>query len=97
MIDHRHLAIVQGRPVPPVNGQIQEFPHEQCEQGRMPGEALGRVAQGDPFLDRLKSRTTLGRRGRSKELAGALLFPASDASSIVTGQALTVDGGWTIT
>ncbi len=55
------------------------------------------VAQDDPFLDRLKSRTALGRLGKPTELAGALLFLASDASSFVTGQALTVDGGWTVT
>ena len=55
------------------------------------------VAEGDPFLDRLKSRTVLNRLGKPRELAGAVLFLASDASSFVTGQALTVDGGWTIT
>ena len=54
------------------------------------------VRENDPFLDRLKARTCLGRVGCPEELAGPLLFWASDASSFVTGHALVVDGGWTI-
>ena len=53
------------------------------------------VDPDDPFLGRLAARTCLRRTGRAEELAGALLFLASDASTFVTGHALAVDGGWT--
>lgn len=53
------------------------------------------VQQDSPFLERLKGFTCLRRVGKPHELAGALLFLASDASSFMTGQAVVVDGGWT--
>jgi NAD(P)-dependent dehydrogenase (short-subunit alcohol dehydrogenase family) len=54
------------------------------------------VQDKDPqFAARLAARTMLGRLGRSGEIAGPLLFLASQASSFMTGQTLTVDGGWT--
>ena len=37
----------------------------------------------------------MGRWGELKELTGAVVFLASDASSFVTGTSLFVDGGWT--
>ncbi len=53
------------------------------------------VQQNSAFLERLKGFTCMGRIGRPQELAGALLFLASEASSFMTGQAIVIDGGWT--
>jgi NAD(P)-dependent dehydrogenase (short-subunit alcohol dehydrogenase family) len=47
------------------------------------------------FMDNLSRTTMLGRIGRRDELAGPTAFLLSDASSYVTGQCLSVDGGWT--
>jgi NAD(P)-dependent dehydrogenase (short-subunit alcohol dehydrogenase family) len=48
------------------------------------------------FIDRLSKKVPLGRVGQSPEIAGAVAFLLSDASTFVTGQNLAVDGGWTI-
>ncbi len=46
---------------------------------------------GKPFLD----HTPMGRFGETRDIVGAAVFLASDASAYVTGQSLVVDGGWT--
>jgi NAD(P)-dependent dehydrogenase (short-subunit alcohol dehydrogenase family) len=40
------------------------------------------------------SRIKLGRIGQVEDLMGAVVFLASDASSLMTGSAMVVDGGW---
>lgn len=41
------------------------------------------------------SKIALGRIGKVEEMMGAVVFLASDASSLMTGSALMLDGGWT--
>ena len=80
----RHLAAELGGENIRVNALVPgPFPTAEAQQ-RDPG-----------FAARLTARTMLGRLGKAQEIAGPLLFLASPASSFMTGQALTVDGGWT--
>ena len=44
----------------------------------------------------VSSRIPLGRIGTPEDVAHAALYLASDEAAYVTGQALVVDGGWTI-
>ena len=49
------------------------------------------------FVTGLNYRSCLNRVGRAEEIAGAILFLASEASSYMTGHALVLDGGFTVT
>ena len=50
----------------------------------------------DPeFRETVLGKIKLGRLGRPEDLLGAIVFLASDASSLMTGSALLIDGGWT--
>ena len=51
--------------------------------------------RADPVRSKeILARIPLGRWGLPKDLAGPVVFLASDASAYVTGHALAVDGGW---
>lgn len=47
------------------------------------------------FKSFVESKIALGRIGQVEDIMGAAVFLASDASSLVTGSSLMVDGGWT--
>ncbi|WP_037367431.1 SDR family NAD(P)-dependent oxidoreductase [Amycolatopsis orientalis] len=47
------------------------------------------------WYDAYAQKGALGRWARADELAGAVVYLASDASTFVTGSVLAVDGGWT--
>ena len=58
--------------------------------------ALTTRLQNDPEMVRIiEERTPMGRFAEPEEMAGAILYLCSPASSMVTGQILAIDGGWT--
>lgn len=47
------------------------------------------------FLEGVLAKIKLGRIGQVDDITGAAVFLASDASSLMTGSAMMLDGGWT--
>ncbi len=51
----------------------------------------------DPeFRQSVLDRIPLGRIGKPMEVAGAVVFLASNAASLITGEIIMIDGGWTL-
>lgn len=64
--------------------------------GIAPGPFPNPKAQEDTaFIERLSNKTALGRIGQAEEIAGAAVFLSSDEASYITGEILSVNGGWT--
>ena len=49
----------------------------------------------EKFKNEILSKIVLGRVGIPKDVASAVLFLSSPASSLITGTTLMIDGGWT--
>ncbi|MCH9844057.1 MAG: SDR family oxidoreductase [Alphaproteobacteria bacterium] len=47
------------------------------------------------WMQRITEKIKLGRVGELQDIMGAVIYLASDASALVTGTSLLVDGGWT--
>ena len=51
--------------------------------------------EDDAFRAAVIAKIKLGRLGQPEDVMGAVVFLASDASALMTGSALMLDGGWT--
>jgi NAD(P)-dependent dehydrogenase (short-subunit alcohol dehydrogenase family) len=51
--------------------------------------------ENEAFRKDTLARIKLGRLGQVEDLVGAVVFLASDASALMTGSSLVIDGGWT--
>jgi len=55
----------------------------------------GAMLADKAFEESVVSKIALGRVGEAEDLMGAVVFLASDASRLMTGSSLMIDGGWT--
>lgn len=62
--------------------------------GRVDAQAQG--ADRDAVVAGFVARQPMGRLGTPEEIADLAVYLASDAAAFVTGQAIAIDGGWTV-
>lgn len=60
--------------------------------GTFPNEE---VQKNKKFINQLEAKNPLERIGKPEDLKGVMIFLASSASSYITGENVSVDGGWT--
>jgi gluconate 5-dehydrogenase len=63
--------------------------------GHIHTPATERLRTNTALYERIRARSPIRRFGEPWELIGPAVFLASDASGLVTGHVLAVDGGWT--
>ncbi len=51
--------------------------------------------ENEAFRDDALSRIPMGKLGELEDIMGAVVFLSSPAAAMITGAALTIDGGWT--
>ena len=54
-----------------------------------------RMLENEKFRSEVLSKIKFGRLGQVGDLTGAIVYLASDASSLMTGTSMIIDGGWT--
>lgn len=62
--------------------------------GTIPTDMITELLAGEGNKDRLTETPALKRLGKPEDVVRAMLFLTSDESSYITGDTLTVDGGW---
>jgi 2-dehydro-3-deoxy-D-gluconate 5-dehydrogenase len=62
--------------------------------GYMTTELTGALREDPERYEAFRARMPAGRWGEPEDLAGAVVFLASDASRYVSGSVVAVDGGW---
>lgn len=60
-------------------------------------KAIHEFPDPEPLLEKMKSKIPLGRIGESDEIIGTAVYLASEASSMVTGHIVHLDGGYLAT
>jgi NAD(P)-dependent dehydrogenase (short-subunit alcohol dehydrogenase family) len=58
-------------------------------------EGFSKAMEDQLFKGQVMSKIKLGRLGQVEDLMGAIVYLASDASSLTTGSSMLIDGGWT--
>ena len=104
-----HRAFVQSGAYGVSKGALESLARSQAEAWSPDGVTCNTLVPGfvmTPLNERLSSdpertaalaaRTMVGRNGLAEDFAGAAVFLASRASAYVTGQAIFVDGGFSV-